>query len=283
MPHRQNPDSVRAVTAVLTTARDMYLETTNPALRAIGADLYAKLDTTVETSVLSRLLKEGADVQIALAGQAPLSNIVDKGGALLAKYISHFHQVLDLGIDRGAFAVGARSFYGREVTASALPPLSTYQQLLDAADAIVNGEARRAAAEATGAAFYDRGVKFDSGATYDTPAKPHIPMALPSAAEVGAVRDRFKTLFSQSRQAQANTDIQREELLALYNEARAVAIDVCDTVEFFYRKDPDASSRREKAARWGVPYVFDDNEQPPATTTPTTTPATTTTTPATPA
>jgi hypothetical protein len=37
-------------------------------------------------------------------------------------------------------------------------------------------------------------------------------------------------------------------------------VDICDTVEFFHRKDPDPSSRRAKCARWGVVYVYDDGE-----------------------
>jgi len=36
----------------------------------------------------------------------------------------------------------------------------------------------------------------------------------------------------------------------------------CDTVEFFYRKDPDASSRRQKAIRWGVVYLYEPGETP---------------------
>ena len=39
-------------------------------------------------------------------------------------------------------------------------------------------------------------------------------------------------------------------------------MDICDTVEFFYRKDPDASSRRQKCARWGVVYMFEPHETP---------------------
>ena len=39
-------------------------------------------------------------------------------------------------------------------------------------------------------------------------------------------------------------------------------MDICDTVEFFYRKDPDASSRRQKAMRWGVVYLYEPGETP---------------------
>ncbi|MEO6741016.1 MAG: hypothetical protein ABIP20_12240, partial [Chthoniobacteraceae bacterium] len=62
--------------------------------------------------------------------------------------------------------------------------------------------------------------------------------------------------------ATVNTDAQREEAGALYPEAQALAVDICDTVEFFYRADPVASSRRQKCERWGVVYVFGPGEQP---------------------
>jgi hypothetical protein len=76
-------------------------------------------------------------------------------------------------------------------------------------------------------------------------------------------------LSHQSEQAQVNTDQQREELNALYPAAQALAVDICDTVEFFYRKDPDDASRRVKCQRWGVVYIYDQPAAPAPTPTPT--------------
>ena len=104
----------------------------------------------------------------------------------------------------------------------------------EAADKIVAGEDARLTAE---------------GAT--TPA-----MALPSAADVEAVRNA-------SQSALANTNTQQEEAMVLYPEAQALAVEICDTVEFFYRKDPIAASRREKCTRWGVVYNYGPGEEPP--------------------
>ena len=47
-------------------------------------------------------------------------------------FVSHFHQVLDMGIARGTFALGARSYYGRDVNASAIPDLSDYELVVEA-------------------------------------------------------------------------------------------------------------------------------------------------------
>jgi hypothetical protein len=239
MPYRKLPNSVPAVIRTLKAARDEWKITAAPD-RAITADQWAKLDDAAPASLLNRLLKEASDVDLAQAGQAPLTTEVSQSAAQLTLHVSHFHQVLDLGIGRGTFAVGARSYYGREVGATSIPDLSSYDAVAEEAENIVKGEAARQNAE--GAAF--------------------VPMALPSAVEVGALLTQFQTLENQSEQAQVHTDQQREELQAVYPEAQALAVDICDTVEFFHRKDPDDSSRRVKCARWGVVYIYDQPAAP---------------------
>ncbi len=251
MPYRKLPNSMPAVIRTLKTARDAWKNTPVAADRALSADQWAKLDDAAPTSLLNRLLKEASDVDLAQAGQSPLTTQVSQTAAQLTLHVSHFHQVLDLGIVRGKFAVGARSYYGRDVTATTIPDLSSYGAVAEAAESVVKGEAARQTAEGAG----------------------YIAMALPSAAEVGAWRAQFNTLLGQSKQAQGNTDKQREELQALYPEAQALAEDLCDTAEFFYRKDPDASSRRVKCARWGVVYLYDQPAAPAPTPIPTPTPA----------
>jgi hypothetical protein len=241
MPARRLPNSVPAVLRTLKTAHDAWKITPNAADRAITAEHWAKLDDAAPESLLNRLVKEASDVDLAQAAQAPLTSELARVAGRLTQAISHFHQVLDLGIARGAFAAGARSCYGRDVTATTIPALSDYPAVADAAEHIVTGEAARKTAE--GAA--------------------HVPMALPSAAEVGALRTQFNTLRAQSQSAQATTDRQRDELNAIYPEAQSLAVDICDTVEFFYRKDPDAASRRAKCQRWGVVYLYEGGAPTP--------------------
>lgn len=240
MPSRRLPNSMPAVIRTLKTARDAWKNTPVPADRAISADQWAKLDDAVPASFLNTLLKEATDVDLAQAAQAPLSTQFAQVYARLTLFVSHFHQVLDMGIARGAFAAGARSYYGRDIGATTIPDLSNQTAVMEAAEMVVTGEAARATAE---------------GAAY-------VPMALPSAAEVAALRTQFLTLFNQRDLAMVKTDREREELMALYAEAQALAVDICDTVEFFFRKDPDAGSRRTKCERWGVVYHFEPGEQP---------------------
>ena len=239
MPYRKLPNSVPAVIRTLKAARDEWKITAAPD-RAITADHWAKLDDAAPASLLNLVLNEASHVELAQAGQAPLTTQVSQVAARLTMNVSHFHQVLDLGIARGTFAAGARSYYGRDVSATAIPDLSTFDAVGEEAGNIVTGEVARKTAEGAG----------------------HIPMALPSAAEVDALRTQFSTLGDQSEQAQVHTDKQREELQAIYPEAQTLAVDICDTVEFFYRKDPDDSSRRVKCSRWGVVYVYDQPAAP---------------------
>jgi hypothetical protein len=245
MPSRRTPNTTPAVLRGLQTARDAWKN--SPASdRAITADQWAQLDDSNPNSLLSRMLKQVSDVDVALAMQAPLTSSLAQSAARLTMFVSHFHQVLDFGITRGAFKPGARGYYGRDLNASTLPDLSTYDAVQQAAQHIVDGEVARDAVE-------------DS---------PFVAMALPGAVEVGTVLAQFKAVRSQSIQAITQTDHEREDVSALYPEAQALAVDICDTVEFFYRKDPDASSRRAKAARWGVVYIYDASEPdaPPAPT-----------------
>jgi len=240
MPSRRLPNSMPAVIRTLKTARDEWKNTPVAADRAISADHWAKLDDAVPTSFLNKLLKEASDVDLALAAQAPLSDQFGQVYARLTLFVSHFHQVLDMGIARGAFAAGARGYYGRDIGATSIPDLSNQIAVMEAAEAIVTGEAARATAE---------------GAAY-------VAMALPSAAEVATLRTQFLAVRNTRELALVKTDREREELMALYTEAQILAVDICDTVEFFFRKDTNDGSRRTKCERWGVVYHFEPGEQP---------------------
>lgn len=235
MPSRRLPNSVPAVIRALKAAHDAWKITINPADRAITAAQWSKLDESDPGSVLSRLLKEASEVDLAQAAQAPLTSELAKLAGRLTQFISHFHQVLDLGIARGAFSAGARSYYGRDINATTIPALGDYQTVADAAERIVSGETARKTAE---------------GAAY-------VPMALPSAVEVGALGTQFSAVRALSQTAQATTDRQRDELSAVYAEAQVLAVDICETVEFFYRKEPESATRRAKCQRWGLVFLYE--------------------------
>lgn len=253
MPHRRLPNSVAAVIRTLITARDQYIATTAPAERAITAEQFAKLDASIPTALLNVLLKESSDVDRALAAQAPLSSAVPIAAARATMFAAHFHRVLDLGIDRAAFAPGSRAFYGRGIHDTSIPDLTSYTAVKSVLEQIVTGEASRSADEGSG----------------------HTPMTNPSAAECAAVLAEFAAALAGSSTAQQATDREREQLAPIYAAAQALAVDICDTAEFYYRHDKVPGSFRNKCRRWGVVYVFEPNEpQDPADPTAPTPPAT---------
>lgn len=238
MPHRRLANSVPALVRLFKTAITTYHNTPNAADRALPADLWARLSDTDPNSPGSVFLKEASEVDLAQAAQAPLSSVLSLGAARLTMFGSHFHQVFDLGTTRGDFAVGARSYYSRDVNAKTVPKLASYDEVQEVAQNIVKGEADRQTAE--GASF--------------------VAMALPSASDVAAILTTFTAARQAAQQAEVNTDQEREDVTNLYAQAQELGVDIYAEVEHFYRKDPSASSFRAKCRRWGIVYLYDDNE-----------------------
>ncbi len=50
-----------------------------------------------------------------------------------------------------------------------------------------------------------------------------------------------------SQTAITATDREREEAQAVYAEAQLLAVDICDTVEFHFRRDPQPAQSRQRA------------------------------------
>jgi hypothetical protein len=243
MPSRRLPNSTSAVIRTLTAAREAWKRFPND--RLISATHWAQLDEAAPTALLNRFLKEASDVDKAIAAQVPLTSAQGQAIARLTLYVSHFHQVYDLGAQRGHFIPASRAYYGRDAGATTLPDLITLDAVLTAAEAIVKGEADRQTAEA--AAFK--------------------PMALPSAADVAAVLADAKQKRAAAETAKLATDTQENELAALYPEAQRLAVSIINHIEFNLteRPDLDAPGRRRIARAWGVVYINDDgtlNEEP---------------------
>ena len=222
-----------------------------------GPEHKAMLDKTNAASLISRILKEIGEVRVAVAAQGPLTEQLEAQAALLYKYDADFHEVLDRAIGRGEIpsGAGARAHYGRDLTSTTIPPLKTYDQLEEAAELIVTGEAKRLTAEGVGA----------------------VPMSMPTANRVGAVRDEFHDLRLLSAQAQFNTNKEREDLKALWDEALAGVEELWGAIEYHNRHDKDMASFRAKCEAFGVAYDYGDTtpdpDEPPTPPTPPAPPA----------
>ena len=74
MATRRLPNSTAAVIRTLRAAHDTFINTADPADRAITDAQFAQLDLeAAPPSLLSRFIKESTDVDNAMAAQAPLS------------------------------------------------------------------------------------------------------------------------------------------------------------------------------------------------------------------
>ena len=239
---RRSPQSGAAIFQALKTAGVTNSEIILPEENPLTAAHKTKIDLNVPTSFASRFIKEYREIDIALGQQGPLTEELNRLADRLRKFDSYFLQVVDFAIDLQVFpsGTGARAFYGRDLTGGPLPDLITYDNLETVADTIVAGEAARLVSEGPGA----------------------VPMPFPTASQVGSARDEFHDARLLSQAAIRRTDKEREDLQALYDEGLALVLDIWDTVEFFYRHDPDPSSFRAKCARWGVVYVFEQTEPP---------------------
>ena len=269
---RRSPQSWDGITLALNTASTTNKATPDVLKNPLTADHKLKVDLDNPTSFLSRINRLNAAVEAALASQGPITREVERLAPRLRMNCAHFHQVLDFGILREVFpsGPGARSFYDRDLAECPIPALDSYDDLETVSKKIVSGEAARAAAEGPGTpATFDSGLKMDSGVKMDSNVGGYVPMAMPSADEVGAVGDEFHEARVQSLLAQRQTNDAREALQALWDEAQALFQDIWDTVEFFFRHDPDPSSFRAKCAEWGVYYIYVQDDQPaPTPTTP---------------
>lgn len=245
MPRRVLPNSLPTVRRALTKARDEYELLTTPADRAITAAQYAQLvHTDPPTNLLSHLIVEMDFVDAAQAAQSAATDALTEDFRLLVMYDSHFFQGYDRGVERGDFPASGRAYYGRPVDATTIPDLSSYDLASEAGLSIVSGEAARITA--TGG----------------------LPMALPSADDVQQKHYDFNGQRNLSQLAQIATDNAREAAAARLPAGIYLATDIADTVEFFYRHDPDASSRRVKEERWGVVFESDAAPTPPTPPTP---------------
>ena len=238
------PSAFRA----LTVLHDTNGALTDPADNPLTAAQKVMLDKTNEASLISRVFAAEADIRAALAQQGQVTVKLKRLTERLRSYAADYHTVLDLAIRRGDIPSGrgARAYYGRDTDRAVLPKMKSHDDLETVATKIVEGEPRRLAAEGANA----------------------VPMTLPSAAKVEALRDEFHAQRLLSLAAKRRTNDAQEARAALWKETIAAITDMWDTIEFHHRHDPDRSSFRAKCAAWGVAYAYGKSKSATATPTP---------------
>ena len=112
--------------------------------------------------------------------------------------------------------------------------------VMEAVESVVTGEVARATAE--GAA--------------------HALMALTCAAEVAGHAHAITHSLQPARPGVGEDRTRTRGTHGSLRRGTGLATDLCDTVEFLFRKDLEDGSRRPKCERWCLVYHFESGEAP---------------------
>ena len=178
----------------------------------------------------------------ALSAQIEATATSTAAWTRLARFISHFLQVLNMAIERGTLPPSDRAHFGLPTGSSALPPLNSTADVLLWADRIEVGE----------------NARINQGG---------LPLAWPTLAEVLTERNAFTAAETTQTTAKDAYDQATRNLAALAPSVDTFILDIWDTIEFNLRHEPDAPSLRRRAREWGVTYLHDDGTEetdPPA-------------------
>jgi hypothetical protein len=233
MPYRDFPKSVLAKNGVLEQATQKVANTA-PGQMAISADTIATLETTYPV-----FRQEIAERQEQLARQAMATKAENEQQGVLYNYVSHFMQVLNLGILRGKFANTDRLYYGLNANQSDLPKLRSEHDLVSWAKNLVAGEAKR--------------LSENEG------EKKAKPMSNPSIGEVENELNKFIALSNAQDEEKQAFDAENKDVLDMLPAIDDLIRDIYDEVEFYYRKET-AANRRKMARQWGILYVSRNGE-----------------------
>lgn len=169
--------------------------------------------------------------EVANANAALNSNTKTKDPlvAKLQTFVSHYIQVFNLGVARGKYPAGHRSYYNLDVDSSALPDIQSETNTLLWAQRVIAGDGARVAAGG-------------------------LPMANPEVDEVIAAQTPAVAAVTQQTVLAETLDTEQEELEAFNVDADADIKRIWDEVESFYGNETP-ESKRENAREWGVVYV----------------------------
>lgn len=196
-----------------------------PADTTLRAATGTELDTFNPIYVAAHHTRQIA--KQAYHAHTPVKNAaIDK----LRMFNSHFIQHLNQAIERGELTIADRIFYTLDETDDKVPSMGTEQDVIDWAQNIITGEADRITAGGTA-------------------------LTQPSAAQIQTLlTDANGKLTTQANNYTAYNNAQ-EAFDLLHPTADTLIRSIWNEVESSVDKDPDAGSRREKAALWGVVYV----------------------------
>lgn len=152
-------------------------------------------------------------------------------------YISHFIKVMNMAITRGDLLPNTRTFYGIDESDSKVPELNTEADVIKWGEQLIAGEAERT-------------------------RKGMTPISNPTIAVVKVRYEQFMNAYRSKKVNQKTNTRILSDVTALRDQADEIILTVWNEVEKTYSDLPD-SAMREKAAEYGVSYVYRKNELRP--------------------
>ena len=150
-------------------------------------------------------------------------------------YLSHFLQVVNFAIARGEMKPEAIEFYGLKMNSKATPPLNLEAHILTWGERIIEGEQKRV-------------------------MKGGSPIYSPSIALVKVHYEEFKEAYHHQKMLQNITNRASVRVAELREQADEMIQTMWNEVENSMTHLSD-DERREKAAQYGIVYVFRASEQ----------------------
>ena len=228
MPYRRLPNTDSARLKALKIAYQKGKELT-PFKLAFSQSAFSKIHAFLPGyDAAVRLYKNTYAVNVAKSRDYPNSFKKAK------LYISHFIQVMNMAIARGELHPNIRTFYGIDELDNKVPEMNTEADLIKWSELIIAGENER----------------LKKGMT---------PISNPTIAVVKVRFQQFLDMYHSKKINQKNNIRVLKDVTNLRAQADDIILNVWNEVEKYFSDLPD-DMMREKAAEYGVSYVYRRNE-----------------------
>lgn len=229
MPYRRLPKTDAARLRALKTVLDSN-EIYTARNRFISWDTINRAQPAYD-----RLLTAAEQYRVSYSAQLRSAGKADRLQRNAAMYVSHFLQVLMMGVERGEIKRQALTLYGLDQDATALPPFKGAAGLIRLGRQAAEGE--KARVKAGGRPIYN-----------------------PTIGMVSTHLDIFEECYTQQKRLQERTAAALDTLKQIRPEVDAVLLDMWNQIEARFKDEP-VEERLDHCRRLGVVYYYRKNEK----------------------
>lgn len=229
MPYRRLPKTDAARLRALKTVLDSN-EIYTARNRFISWDTINRAQPAYD-----RLLTAAEQYRVSYSAQLRSAGKADRLQRNAAMYVSHFLQVLMMGVERGEIKRQALTLYGLDQDATALPQFKGAAGLIRLGRQAAEGE--KARVKAGGRPIYN-----------------------PTIGMVSTHLDIFEECYTQQKRLQERTAAALDALKQIRPEVDAVLLDLWNQIEARFKDEP-MEERLDHCRRLGVVYYYRKNEK----------------------